>query len=594
MASDGQDGYRRSVGAAFHRQVRERPDKVAVWDSTGGTTFAELWYQATRLAGGLRAERVQDGSAVGLFGTGSRESIVAMLGVLLAGGQVVPVDPDYPAERVERIVTLAGVRLVLVADDHRLPESAPFEHRRVRDLVEKTDDTVAGELPASSAETPAYVLFTSGSTGTPKGVVVPQGALTALCLREGPTRLDPDDGFLVHTILPFDPSMLEIWSALLVGAAVVCAPRSTLSLRETADLLTDERVTTAVLTPALFALMVEKYPAALAHLRRLIVGGDVMPVEQAVRAGELCPDLDIVNCYGPTENTIISTAFRLRDWDGAGDSVPIGTAVAGTACYVLDEERRPVGPGQVGELYVGGDRLADGYLGDPKLTAQRFLPDPFVDDPAARMYRTGDRVSRRPDGLLAFYGRADDEVKVRGFRVNLAEVEAAVAADPEVRQVVAVPVGTGHERRVRAFVRSDRSDVDPKAVRARVAGRVPAYLVPDDLIVVAEYPLAATGKVDRAALAALAADEPAAEARVGDTWSDEATLSRLWTVHTGSPATGGEDFFGAGGTSLDLIRLIDDITVAFDAHLAFEDVYGVRSFEELLTMVRDRRAVTGS
>ncbi|MFI6504489.1 non-ribosomal peptide synthetase [Nonomuraea typhae] len=583
------------VAAAFHRQVRLRPDKVAVWDATGSVTFSELWRQASRVARALRAEGVLPGTAVGLLGTGSRESILAMLGVLLTGAHVVPADPDYPSERVQRITALAGVRLVLVADDHRLPAGPGLEPRRVRDLAEKTEDADADELPGGSPESPAYVLFTSGSTGTPKGVAVPQGALTALCLREGPTRMDAEDVFLVHTILTFDPSMLEIWSALLAGAAVLCAPRSSLSLSETAGLLLDERVTTAVLTPAIFALMVDRYPEALAGLRRLIVGGDVMPLEQAVRVRRHCPDLDVVNCYGPTENTIVSTALPLRDWDGSGTSVPIGTAVAGTTCHILDENLRPLGPGEVGELYVGGDRLACGYLGDPELTRQRFVPDPTVDDPSARLYRTGDLASLRADGLLEFHGRTDHEVKVRGFRVNLAEVEAVISADPEVSAAVAVPAGTGHERRIRAFARPIRPGVDPKAVRARLAGRVPAYLVPDDLVLVTVFPLQGTGKVDREALAALADDSRPAEAEAGETAAgDEVTLARMWARRTGTPASSGEDFFSAGGSSLDLIRLIDDVAETFGAQLTFEDVYGVRSFGELLSMVRDRRTVSGS
>lgn len=571
------------VDVAFRRQVDRCPDKVAVWDSTGSATFAELWDEAARLAGALRGKGVGDGDAVGVFGAGDRDSIVAMLGVLLAGGHFVPVDPGYPAERVARMMAIAGAEVLLGTAGHDVPEVADVDVWHVRELVstaEPVDD------PGGSPDRLAYVMFTSGSTGAPKAVGVPHGALTALCLRDGPVRRREDDVFLVHTILTFDPSMLEIWSALLVGASVVCAPRKAVSLHETADLVRDERVTTAILTPAVFALMVETYPAALGELRCLIVGGDVMPVEHAARVRELCPGLEVVNCYGPTENCVVSTAFSLTGWDGRGTSVPIGPPVAGATAYVLDGELRPLPVGEVGDLHVGGDRLASGYVGDPALTEERFVPDPFV--PGGRMYRTGDRAALLPSGGFEFRGREDDELKVRGYRVNLAEVEALLAEDEEVREVVAVPVGSGHDRRIRAFVRPASAGVDPTRIRARVAARAPQFLVPDELELVEEFSLRATGKVDRAALVSRVDSRPDVEPVAPS--DDRAALAAMWRQRAGTEPDSGVDFFGAGGSSLDLIRLIEDISRAFAVPLDFEDVYGVRSFDELWEMVRSGTA----
>ncbi len=573
------------VDVAFRRQVDRCPDKVAIWDPAGSATFAELWDHAARLAGALRGKGIGDGDAVGVFGIGDRDSIVAMLGVLLAGGHFVPVDPDYPAERAARMMAIAGGTVLLGTAGHDVPDldgTAGVDVWHVRDLVATAEPVEGSE---GSPDRLAYVMFTSGSTGAPKAVGVPHGALTALCLRDGPVRRREDDVFLAHTILTFDPSMLEIWSALLVGASVVCAPRKAVSLHETADLLRDERVTTAILTPAVFALMVETYPAALAELRCLIVGGDVMPVEHAARVRELCPDLEVVNCYGPTENCVVSTAFSLTGWDGRGVSVPIGPAVAGATAYVLDGELRPLPVGEVGDLHVGGDRLALGYVGDPALTEERFVPDPFV--PGARMYRTGDRAALLPDGGFEFRGREDDELKVRGYRVNLAEVEALLAGDPEVREVVAVPVGSGHDRRIRAFVRPASAAVDAKEIRARVAARAPQFLVPDEIELVEEFSLAATGKVDRAALLSRVDSRPDVSPVAPS--DDRAALAAMWRDRTGTAADSGVDFFDAGGSSLDLIQLIEDINGAFAVPLDFEDVYGLRSFEELWEMVESQR-----
>jgi acyl-coenzyme A synthetase/AMP-(fatty) acid ligase len=426
-------------------------------------------------------------------------------------------------------------------------------------------------------------MFTSGSTGAPKAVAVPHGALTALCLRDSPVRRGPDDTVLVHTILTFDPSMLEIWSALLVGGSVVCASRKAVSLHETAALLLDRRVTTAVLTPAVFALMVENHPAALGALRCLIVGGDVMPARHAALICARFPELEVLNCYGPTENCIISTVFSLTGRPETETPVPIGRPVAGTRAYVLDRERRPVPPGVMGDLWVGGDRLARGYVTDPRLTAERFRTDPFSPVPGARMYRTGDRASVLPSGDLAFHGREDNELKVRGYRVDLAEVEALVAADPDVREVVAVSFGEGYDRRIRAFVRPASDTAQARSIRARVAGRAPQFLVPDEVTLVSSFPLTTTGKVDRRALEKECDDRPDTALEPLD---DRLRLAEMWRHRTGSAADSGDDFFTAGGSSLDLICLIEDISTEWAVSLDFAEVYGVRSFDELWTMVR--------
>ncbi|MFJ7148967.1 non-ribosomal peptide synthetase [Streptomyces sp. NPDC100445] len=582
------------VDAVFRRQVAEHPDKVAAWDSTGSSTYAELWDRAVRLAGALHDMGVGTGDAVGVLGVGDRDALVAMLGVLLVGGHFVPIDPDCPPERAERMTAIAGASLVLATSEHRVPEGIGADSRHVRELIEQACPTdPLGPLPAGDPDRLAYVIFTSGSTGTPKAVGVPHGALTALCLRPGVLRRDPDETFLVHTVLTFDTAMYEIWSALLVGASVLCAPRRALSLHETAELLRDERVTTTVLTPAVFALLADHHPDALGGLRCLMVGGDVMPREQAVRILDRFPELEFLNSYGPTENTVISTAFSLNGWDRSGSSVPIGEGLAGTTCHVLDERLRPLPPGEVGDLYLGGDRLALGYVGDRAMTEQRFLPDPFSDLPGARMYRTGDRAVLLAGGTVEFRGREDDEIKVRGHRIHLAEVEALLAADPEVREVVATAVGTGHERHVRAFVRPASEGTDPRAVRTRLAERAPRHLVPDELVVVAEFPLKPSGKVDREALKALPSTT-APEAVPAAGADDRAELARLWLERTGTPAESGEDFFHSGGTSLDLILLIESIAVTFGVQLDFADVYGLRSFEELRGMVLTNRQEVGA
>lgn len=586
------DGASGRIDAIFARRAAEHPDRVAVCDG-GPISYGTLWRQALALAAALHGRGVAAGDPVAVLGYASHDSILAMLGVLAAGAHFVPIDPAFPGQRAARMIEISGARILLCADDHEPPAGLGVPVHRVRNLTAAAPapgrEAVRASGPDGSSADLAYIIFTSGSTGEPKPVGVPHRAIVGLVLRPSPIQLTADDTFLAHTTLVFDASMLEIWSALLVGARVVCAPGPDMGLHEIADLVSDPRVTVALLTPAIFALMVDHRVQALRGLRILIVGGDVMPANQAARLGEACPNVRLVNCYGPTEDGVVASAFPVA---GSGAAVPapipIGAAVTGTRCYVLDPWLRPVRQGEVGELYLGGDRLAVGYLGNPALTAERFLPDPFTPEPGARMYRTGDLARFLPSGMLGFEGRYDDEVKVRGFRINLAEARAALAADPEVHDVVVIAVGTGIDRALVAFVRPASTAVDTAELRARAWQRVPRYLVPDTILFVDSYPLGPTGKVDRDALLGLWQEsQRRQESSVGPS-DEQSVIAELWRARTGALPSLEDDFFGSGATSLDLIRLIEDISTELRVDLDFADVYGLGSFTELVDMVRTR------
>jgi nonribosomal peptide synthetase CepB len=569
------------IDTVFAEWAAARPDRVAVTDHGGSVSFGQLWHEARALAAALRGRGVRDGDAVALLGYSSRDSILGMLGILAAGAHYVPIDPTFPAERVGRMVELSGAALLLRTDDHEHagPLAVPAHH--VRDLHAEPET-----LPDRSADALAYAIFTSGSTGEPKPVGVSHHGITALALRDSPLRYRSEDCVFAHTTLAFDGSVVETWQALLVGASIVCAPRPAMSLREIAAMLAAPEVTATMLTPSIFAMLVDSRLDALATLRLLVVGGDVMPPEHAVRMRTACQDVVLVNAYGPTENSVASTAHVVTGTETT--TVPIGTEIAGARCYVLDENLRPA---TAGELWVGGDRLADGYLGNPELTGQRFRPDPFSALPDARMYRTGDQVRLDANGELCFDGRIDDEVKVRGFRVNLAEARAALSADDAVREVVVLPVGAGYDRSIAAFVRPARPGVDAAGLRARAWQRAPRHVVPDTILLLDEYPLASNGKTDRDALVERwRAERPAEPGGSGPEAGDEQVIARLWQARVGAAPGPDDDFFVVGGTSLDLIRLVEDITGELAVELDFADVYGVRSFTELVAMVRDKGA----
>ncbi|HEX2189531.1 MAG TPA: amino acid adenylation domain-containing protein, partial [Longimicrobiaceae bacterium] len=433
------------VHRAFEAQARRTPSAVALESAGAAVTYAELDARAALLAAELRGGGVGPEVRVGVRLERSPELVAALLGVLKAGGAYVPLDPGYPEERLAFMAADSGAALVL--DGTPLPP-APSPARAEGENGAGPDDL-------------AYVIYTSGSTGTPKGVMVPHGALAshmAWMQREFP--LGPGDRVLQKTPFSFDASVWEFWAPLLAGATLVLAPpgaeRDPAGL---ARLAARERVTVLQAVPTLLRAVLEAGGLErCAALRRLFCGGEALTAELAERARS-ATGAEVVNLYGPTETCIDATFHR---YDGAaGATVPIGRATDGVRAYVLDGAGEPAADG---ELFLGGAQVARGYLGRPELTAERFVPDPFAGEPGARMYRSGDRARGLATGELEFAGRRDDQVKVRGFRVELGEVEAAhlhlVVQPPRELQL---PRGE-HARPVAAAVHAR-----PRLPRERVA-----------------------------------------------------------------------------------------------------------------------------
>ncbi|HVG44288.1 MAG TPA: amino acid adenylation domain-containing protein, partial [Longimicrobium sp.] len=544
----------------FERQAARRPEAVAVLSAAGASlTYAELDARASAVARALRAAGAGPERTVAVLLEPSPEAVVALLGVLKAGAAYLPVDPAYPAERLAWL--LADARPVAVVSDARcagvLPADAPPVVRV--DAVEATTAEPGVDVDPDMA---AYVLYTSGSTGRPKGVVVSHGAAAAhLAAAAEAYGLTADDRVLAFAALTFDPSIEQLLGPLAAGASLVTRGVELWSTAETAERVREMGITLLDL-PTSYWTELAMDPAALAAVKRdarlAIVGGEAMLPEPARRWAAAAGDARVLNGYGPTETVVTATAFDVpAGWsDGGRGRVPIGRPLGGRVAWVLDEALHPTGIAVPGELCLGGPAIARGYLGRPGETAARFVPDPFAETPGARMYRTGDRVRWLPDGNLEFLGRADEQVKVRGFRVEPGEVEAALAAHPAVRQAAVAAREDGGHRRLVAWAEAE--GVDGVELRAYLAGKLPEHLVPAAVVVLPALPLTATGKVDRQALPApdLAALAGPAAGVMPRSHAEE-VLARIWRELLGVERVGvHDDFFEIGGDSIISIRVI--------------------------------------
>jgi len=437
----------------FEAQVERSPDAVAVVFDNEHLTYRDLNLRANGLARYLRSRGVDADVPVFIFLERSLDMIVALLGILKAGGAYVPLEPEYPKERLAFILEDAGAPLLLT---HSVLRSRLPEHSA--DVVcldlERLADTDAENSPSgANANSLAYVMYTSGSTGKPKGVsVVHRGVVRLVCETN---YIDPsdDDVFFQFAPLSFDASTFEIWAPLLNGARlVVCSPGRP-SLDELGQALQRYGVTTLWLTSSLFHEMVQRHPSSLQNVRQLLAGGDVLSVSHVKTALRALPGCRLINGYGPTENTTFTCTYEVKDATQLERSVPIGRPIAQTVVYILDRHRNPVPVGVPGELYIGGDGLARGYLNQIELTAEKFIANPLVDDPTARLYRTGDVARYRRDGNIEFLGRVDRQVKVRGFRIELDEVESALRRHPLVLDAtVLAREDTCGDKRLAAYV----------------------------------------------------------------------------------------------------------------------------------------------
>jgi amino acid adenylation domain-containing protein/thioester reductase-like protein len=530
-----------------------RPRASAALHAGWSLSYGELKLRSEALAVRLRAAGVARGDNVGVCGARSLEALVAFVGILKAGAAYMPLDDTTPPERLRMMAEDAGVHVAVT-----LPGSV-CRLRRLRTRID-----VAGVAPAgiaASAATPAatpevvgadcaYVMFTSGSTGRPKPVAIPHRGVLGLARSDCVTQRPRPGERVLHAYgLSSDASTIEIWSALLNGACLVLVDREELlSSAALETRLRAEGVTVAYLTTGVFHHVARTRPGALRTLRFVSAGGEAMDPELTRAVQTACPDTTVVNFYGPTENTVVSTAYLVRELPAGLASVPIGRALEHCSCYVLRADGALARVGEEGELYVGGEGLALGYVGDPELSAARFVENPL--QPGSLLYRTGDRARWRSDGELEYRGRLDRQVKLRGHRIELDGIEARLRAHDSVGEAI---VDLDGETLIGYLTPAHPGRSIPvDRVRQDLLAWLPATAVPARLIQVAQFPVTTGGKIDRPLLRAWAGAGPGRppSARPRDTLSLTDTLAGIWQMVLRVQPAVEDNFFDLGGDSL--------------------------------------------
>ncbi|HEK1766336.1 TPA: amino acid adenylation domain-containing protein [Pseudomonas putida] len=544
------------VHRLFEQQVARHPLSIAARDGAHSLTYGELNEQANRLAHHLIEQGVAPGDHVAILLPRSLALLQAQLAVVKCGAAYVPLDIHAPAERQGFMVQDCQA-VALICDS-----SATLSYRARRIDLDRLDlNRQPGHNPglAQGGDTVAYVMYTSGSTGTPKGVRVPHRGIARLVLNDGYADFSAQDRIAFASNPAFDASTMDVWGALLNGGQVLVIDHDTLldPLR-LGVALREGGATVLFVTTALFNQYVQMIPDVLSGLRVLLCGGERADPAAFRSLLAQAPDLRLVHCYGPTETTTYATAGQVRHVPTDAELVPIGGPVGSTQVHVLDAHLRPLPLGAVGELYIGGDGVALGYLNRPELTAERFIDDPFSPQPGARLYRTGDLGRWRDDGQLECLGRNDDQVKIRGFRIELGEVEQHLALCPGIGEVVvmALTLTQGPARLVAWFTRTD-PHLDAAAVRGWLQGRLPPYMVPSACIVLDALPLTNNGKIDRKALPRPAMQDLAESRYEAPATALEQQLAALWAQVLEIGQVGRHDsFFALGGHSLLAIRLV--------------------------------------
>ncbi len=567
-----------SIGELFGREASRRAEAIAVEYEDQQISYGELEREANRLGNYLRARGVSDEQRVGLCVDRGLDMVVAMLAILKAGATYLPIDPSYPPDRIRSMLDGSQSGLVVTQQRHR----EVFEPMREVICL----DTERRQIGEQSSRRPecravgdslAYVMYTSGTTGRPKGVMVSHRSVVRLVKNCDYAELSEEVIMLQMAPVTFDASTFEMWGVLLNGGRLIVMERQRPTLEEIGRKVKRHEVTTMWLTAGLFHLMVQEQMEEISGVRQMLAGGDVLMEREVERYLEESRG-ELINGYGPTENTTFTCCHRMRGAQEMGRSVPIGKAISNTRAYVLDERMKESGIGVVGRLYAGGDGLGRGYEGWADQTAEKFRPDPYSERGGERLYDTGDEVRQKGDGRIEFIGRRDGQVKVRGYRVEMGEVEVALRSHWGVEEaVVVLKGGEGGEKRLVGYVVM-REEVSKEELSRHVSKKVPEYMRVREYVRIERVPLTENGKVDRVALMRMEErvedEEEEREEEEEERGGIEEVVGGIFEQVLRVERVGRrESFFDAGGHSLQAMQVISRIKQMFGVQMQIRSLF---------------------
>jgi surfactin family lipopeptide synthetase A/fengycin family lipopeptide synthetase D len=605
----------RCIHELFEEKARQRPDAPALLSSDGATTYAELNCRANRLALALRRRGAQPGRTIAVQLRRSPELVCALLAVLKSGAAYVPLDPALPSARAEAVLRACDAQCLITECAQLAGASQPGSPLSIDAIIldrrvsgpywrlQQADEGVAIRersvlSPARAAEPSdiAYVIFTSGSTGTPKGVLLQHEAVVNTIDWVNRTfEVGPGDRLLFVTAPMFDLSVYDIFGVLAAGGSIRIACEDELEEpARLARILREEPITFWDSAPAALQQLVPFFPSKRdrhTSLRLVFLSGDWIPLELPETVRTAFPTARVVGLGGATEAAIWSNYHEIGELDPCWVSVPYGRPIQNAQYYVLDDGLEPVPIGTAGELFIGGACVAAGYLRQPELTAERFVPDPFGDAPGARLYRTRDRARYHADGCLEFLGRLDNQLKIRGYRVEPAEIESALRRHPQVAEaIVTAEPGPQGSARLTAYVAVSNPADPPTAhgLRNHLHRHLPRYMHPSRYCMLDQLPLTANGKLDRARLPASAATAPL---QIQARTQTERRLADIWAVTLERDVVGiGDNFFELGGHSLSAVRVVSEVAAAFGIQLSLRTVFEAQTLAELGERVDELRA----
>ncbi|WP_414572309.1 amino acid adenylation domain-containing protein [Nostoc sp. CCY 9925] len=583
------------VHKIFENQVSNNPNATALIYENALLSYKELNQKANQLAHYLQKLGVSSEVPVGVFLERSLEMVIGILGILKAGGVYTLIDPAYPLERIAFI--MEDVQTPIVITQQNLEGKLPVHWAQVvyLDLDWKAIALENEENPSSNLtpENLAYIVYTSGSTGKPKGIEIPHRSIIGFMFEANYLNLNSEQTFLQYSSVSWDAFTLELWTPLLHGARCVLYSGNFFTPKDLGDVIQKYSVDILWLTSALFNAIIDLVPEVLLSVKQLIIGGEALSVPHVHRALELLPSTKITNGYGPSECTVFTCCYHIpKQLDETLQSIPIGKPIGDRRVYLLDSHLNRVPIGILGELYVGGFGVARGY-NQPELTAEKFIPNPLIDEPGSRLYRTGDLARYLPDGSIEFIGRIDHQVKIRGFRIELREIEAVLGQHSEVQQVVVLmrEDESGNKCLASYIIPNQESSVRVSDLRHFLKEKLPEYMIPSVFILLETLPLTPNGKVDRQALPALDTVRPELEEGfVQPQTRTEKILTEIWIQVLGVEQVGIHDnFFELGGDSIRSIQVLSKAQEK-SLNLSVQQIFQYQTIQELARELKSTEA----